>query len=47
VVQQSIDLLKRLRASGKSIRLKFYSDAPLVKLSSWEIIFGYSITIQT
>lgn len=41
-VQQSIELLKRLRAIGKSVRLKFYSDAPLVKL----VILGDYLWLQ-
>jgi hypothetical protein len=41
-VQQSIQLLKRLRAIGKSIKLKFYSDAPLVKL----VILGDYLWLQ-
>ena len=41
-VQQSIELLKRLRAIGKSIRLKFYSDAPLAKL----VILGDYLWLQ-
>ncbi len=41
-VQQSIELLKRLRAIGKSIRLKFYSDPPLVKL----VILGDYLWLQ-
>jgi hypothetical protein len=32
-VQESIALLRRLRASGKTIKLKLYSDPPLVKLA--------------
>jgi hypothetical protein len=31
-VMQSIDSLKQLRATGKTVRLKLYADAPLVKL---------------
>lgn len=31
-VRQSIELLKRLKAVGKSIKLKLYSDPPLLKL---------------
>jgi hypothetical protein len=41
-VRQSIELLKRLQAIGKSIRLKFYSDAPLVKL----VILGDYLWLQ-
>jgi hypothetical protein len=32
-VRESIALLKRLRATGKAIKLKLYSDPPLVKLA--------------
>jgi hypothetical protein len=32
-VKESIALLKRLKATGKAIRLKLYSDPPLVKLA--------------
>lgn len=32
-VQQSIALLKRLKAMGKSVKLKLYADSPLVKWS--------------
>ncbi len=41
-VRQSIALLKRLRAIGKVVRLKLYSDAPLVKL----VIFGDYVWLQ-
>lgn len=41
-VQQSIELLTRLRAIGKSVRLKFYSDPPLVKL----VILGDYLWLQ-
>lgn len=32
-VRESITLLKRLKASGKAVKLKLYSDPPLVKLT--------------
>ena len=32
-VRESIALLKRLKASGKAVKLKLYSDPPLVKLT--------------
>jgi len=32
-VRESIDLLKRLKATGKAVKLKLYSDPPLVKLA--------------
>ena len=32
-VRESVALLKRLKATGKVVRLKFYSDPPLVKLA--------------
>jgi hypothetical protein len=32
-VRESIALLKRLKATGKAVRLKLYSDPPLVKLA--------------
>jgi len=41
-VRQSIALLKRLKAIGKIVRLKLYSDAPLVKL----VIFGDYLWLQ-
>ncbi len=41
-VRQSIALLKRLKAMGKSVRLKLYPDAPLVKL----VIFGEYLWLQ-
>ncbi len=41
-VRQSIELLKRLRAVGKSVKLKLYSDPPLLKL----VILGDYIWMQ-
>ncbi len=41
-VRQSIVLLKRLKALGKAINLKFYSDPPLVKL----VILGDYLWLQ-
>lgn len=41
-VHRSIELLKRLRALGKSVRLKFYADPPLVKL----VILGDYLWLQ-
>ncbi|MBX3300960.1 MAG: hypothetical protein KF693_01965 [Nitrospira sp.] len=41
-VRRSIELLKRLRAMGKSVRLKFYSEPPLVKL----VILGDYLWLQ-
>lgn len=41
-VRQSIALLKRLKAMGKSINLKFYSDPPLVKM----VILGDYLWLQ-
>ncbi|MGZ8422147.1 MAG: hypothetical protein ACXW34_04670 [Nitrospira sp.] len=41
-VRQSIALLRRLKAIGKVVRLKLYSDAPLVKL----VIFGDYLWLQ-
>ena len=41
-VQQSIALLKRLRAMGKAIKLKLYADPPLVKM----LILGDYLWLQ-
>ncbi len=41
-VRQSIELLKRLQAVGKSVKLKLYSDPPLLKL----VILGDYIWMQ-
>lgn len=41
-VRQSIAILKRLKAIGKVVRLKLYSDAPLVKL----VILGDYLWLQ-
>ena len=41
-VRQSIELLKRLKAVGKPVRLKLYSDPPLVKL----VVFGDYLWLQ-
>ncbi len=41
-VRQSIQLLKRLKAMGKVIKLKFYSDSPLMKL----VILGDYLWLQ-
>ena len=41
-VRRSIELLKRLRAIGKSVRLKFYTEPPLVKL----VILGDYLWLQ-
>lgn len=41
-VRQSIELLKRLKAMGKAVRLKFYSDSPLIKL----VILGDYLWLQ-
>jgi hypothetical protein len=41
-VQQSIQLLKRLKAMGKVIKLKLYSDSPLIKL----VILGDYLWLQ-
>jgi hypothetical protein len=41
-VRQSIALLKRLRAMGKTVKLKLYADAPLVKM----IILGDYLWLQ-
>ncbi len=41
-VRQSIVLLKRLKAMGKAINLKFYSDPPLVKM----VILGDYLWLQ-
>lgn len=41
-VRQSIDLLKRLKAIGKAVKLKLYSDPPLVKL----VILGDYLWLQ-
>ncbi len=41
-VRQSIDLLKRLKAVGKSVKLKLYSDPPLLKL----VILGDYLWMQ-
>lgn len=41
-VRQSIELLKRLKAIGKAVKLKLYSDPPLVKL----VILGDYLWLQ-
>jgi hypothetical protein len=41
-VRQSIALLKRLRAMGKAVKLKLYSDAPLIKM----VILGDYLWLQ-
>ncbi len=41
-VRQSIELLKRLKAMGKAVRLKFYADSPLIKL----VILGDYLWLQ-
>jgi hypothetical protein len=41
-VRQSIELLKRLRGVGKSVKLKLYSDPPLLKL----VILGDYLWMQ-
>lgn len=41
-VRQSIELLKRLKAMGKAIKLKLYSDPPLVKM----VILGDYLWLQ-
>lgn len=41
-VRQSIELLKRLKAIGKVVKLKLYSDSPLVKL----VILGDYLWLQ-
>ena len=41
-VRQSIDLLKRLKAMGKAVKLKLYSDPPLIKL----VILGDYLWLQ-
>ncbi|MEO8325999.1 MAG: hypothetical protein ABI618_09130 [Nitrospirota bacterium] len=41
-VRQSIELLKRLKALGKSVKLKLYSDPPLLKL----VILGDYLWMQ-
>ena len=41
-VRQSIELLKRLQAVGKSVKLKLYSDPPLLKL----VILGDYLWMQ-
>ncbi len=41
-VQQSIALLKRLKAMGKSVKLKLYADSPLVKM----VILGDYVWLQ-
>jgi hypothetical protein len=41
-VRQSIELLKRLKAVGKSVKLKLYSDPPLLKL----VILGDYLWLQ-
>ena len=41
-VRQSIELLKRLQAVGKSVKLKLYSDPPLMKL----VILGDYLWLQ-
>ena len=41
-VRQSIELLKRLKAMGKAVRLKFYSDSPLIKL----VVLGDYLWLQ-
>lgn len=41
-VRQSIQLLKRLKAMGKDVKLKLYSDSPLIKL----VILGDYLWLQ-
>ncbi|MFQ5991855.1 MAG: hypothetical protein ACE5NA_05400 [Nitrospiraceae bacterium] len=41
-VRQSIELLKRLKAIGKAVKLKLYSDPPLIKL----VILGDYLWLQ-
>ncbi len=41
-VRQSVELLKRLKAIGKAVKLKLYSDPPLVKL----VILGDYLWLQ-
>jgi hypothetical protein len=41
-VRQSIELLKRLKALGKGVKLKLYSDPPLIKL----VILGDYLWLQ-
>jgi hypothetical protein len=41
-VRQSIQLLKRLKAMGKTVKLKLYSDSPLMKL----VILGDYLWLQ-
>ena len=41
-IRQSIHLLKRLKAMGKSVKLKLYSDSPLMKL----VILGDYLWLQ-
>lgn len=41
-VKQSIELLKRLKAIGKAVKLKLYSDPPLIKL----VILGDYLWLQ-
>ena len=41
-VRQSIELLKRLKAMGKAVKLKLYSDSPLIKL----VILGDYLWLQ-
>lgn len=41
-VRQSIELLKRLKAMGKAVRLKLYSDSPLIKM----VILGDYLWLQ-
>lgn len=41
-VRQSIELLKRLKAMGKTVKLKLYSDSPLIKM----VILGDYLWLQ-
>jgi len=41
-VRQSIELLKRLKAIGKAVKLKLYSDSPLIKM----VILGDFLWLQ-
>jgi hypothetical protein len=41
-VRQSIELLKRLKAMGKAVKLKFYADPPLMKM----VILGDYLWLQ-
>ena len=41
-VLQSIQLLKRLKAMGKNVKLKFYSEPPIIKL----VILGENLWLQ-